>query len=226
MTGHPIPPAIAKIAPDGNLTARQRRRILIEMSLRKQKPGTGSGREFLRERTAMNPWPDLRGILQGIPWVIIGGVATRAYMPERATQDMDILVRDADGQAVVSRLQQAGYQVLSQLAVPGLSLRSPEGVELDVLFGKYPWLDEALARPEQDRAGYPIIGLPYLVILKMNVTRGRDLGDLTTMLGGADDAALNRVRDVVARYSPQDEEDLESLIFIGKKELEIPPDSE
>ena len=196
------------------------------MSLRKQKPGTGSGREFLRERTAMNPWPDLRGILQGIPWVIIGGVATRAYMPERATQDMDILVRDADGQAVVSRLQQAGYQVLSQLAVPGLSLRSPEGVELDVLFGKYPWLDEALARPEQDRAGYPIIGLPYLVILKMNVTRGRDLGDLTTMLGGADDAALNRVRDVVARYSPQDEEDLESLIFIGKKELEIPPDSE
>ena len=40
----------------------------------------------------MNPWPDLRQVLTGIPWVVVGGVATRAYMPERATKDLDILV--------------------------------------------------------------------------------------------------------------------------------------
>ena len=85
MTLDKIPPAIAKIAPDGNLSPRQKRRLLIKMSLRKQKPGTGSADVFLRKRTAMNPWPDLRDILQGIPWVVTGGVATRAYMPERMT---------------------------------------------------------------------------------------------------------------------------------------------
>ena len=174
----------------------------------------------------MQPWPDLRSILDGIDWVLIGGVATRAYMPERATRDMDILVRQTDGEIAIERLKRAGYTVISKLAVPGYLLQSPEGVELDVLFGKYRWLDEALAHPEHDAAGYPVIGLPYLVILKMAVTRGRDLGDLTTMLGWASDEALAKVREVIARCSPEDSGDLESLIFIGKKERETPPQAE
>ncbi len=53
----------------------------------------------------MHPWPDLRPILEGIPWVIVGGVATRAYMPERVTQDLDILVRHRDGGEVRARLE-------------------------------------------------------------------------------------------------------------------------
>ena len=95
-----IPPAIAAVAPDGRLTPTQRRRILIEICRRRIRPGTGSGTEFLNRRTAMNPWPDLRPILHGIPWAIVGAVATRAYMPERATKDLDILVRRDDGGAV------------------------------------------------------------------------------------------------------------------------------
>lgn len=47
MTNQPIPPAIANIAPDGKLTPRQVRRLLIDMSLRKQKPGTGSSDDSL-----------------------------------------------------------------------------------------------------------------------------------------------------------------------------------
>jgi hypothetical protein len=43
------------------------------------------------------------------------------------------------------------------------------------------------------------------------------------MLGWASDAELDAVRAAVARYAPEDSEDLESLIFIGKKEQEIPP---
>lgn len=217
-----IPPQIAAIAPDGNLTPRQKRRFLIEMSLRKQRPGTGSSVEFMYRRTAMNPWPDLRAALAGIDWVLIGGVATRTYMPERMTKDMDILVRHTDGPEVVERLKQAGYKVVSRLAVPGFLLLSPEGVQLDVLFGKYRWLDEALAFPEHDPAGYPVIGLPYLIILKMAANRGRDLGDLTTMLGWATDEILNKVREVVARYQPDERDDLESLIFIGQREREMP----
>ena len=172
----------------------------------------------------MNPWPDLRPILKGIEWAIVGGVATRAYMPERMTKDLDIVVQKRDSETVVKRLEQAGYRIISRLAVPGFLLHSPDGIELDVLFGNYPWLKEALADLGQDPAGYPVIKLPYLVLMKMEAQRVRDLGDLGTMLGWASDADLDKVRAVVKQYAPEDLEDLESLIYIGKKEQEIPPD--
>ena len=37
-------------------------------------------------------WPDLTSVLIDIPWAVVGGVATRAYMPERvATTRMALL---------------------------------------------------------------------------------------------------------------------------------------
>jgi hypothetical protein len=225
MSTH-IPPQVAAIAPDGNLTPRQRRRLMLDLSLRRQKPGTGSSVEFMLRRTAMNVWPDFREPLNGIRWIVIGGVATRAYMPERATKDLDILVRAEDGPEVIERLKKIGYKVLSRLAVPGFLLRSPEGLEVDVLFGKYRWLDEALAQPTTDPAGLPVLQLPYLVLMKMAANRGRDVGDLTTMLGWASDADLAEVRRVAAQYTPDEVGDLETLIFIGQRERETPPDAE
>ncbi|HNB51611.1 MAG TPA: nucleotidyl transferase AbiEii/AbiGii toxin family protein [Anaerolineales bacterium] len=219
-----VPPAIAKIAPDGNLTPRQKRQFLIQMALRRVKPGTGSAPEFMRERTAMHNWPDLREILEGIDWVIIGGVATRAYMPERMTKDLDILVRKSDGEAVIERLKKAGYKLVSRLAVEGYLMRSPQDVDVDILFGKYPWLDEALANPEKDTVGYPTIGLPYLIMLKLVANRGRDLSDLYILLGWAEDVQLNQIRKVVSRYMPEEKDDLESLIFIGQHEQKDSPD--
>jgi hypothetical protein len=64
--------------------------------------------------------------------------------------------------------------------------------------------------------------LPYLVLLKMAASRGRDIGDLTTMLGLADAQALADVRAAVARFSPVDSEDLETLIYLGKREMQSP----
>ncbi|MFZ5922471.1 MAG: hypothetical protein ACOYY3_15595 [Chloroflexota bacterium] len=223
MSNLPVPPAIARIAPDGNLTPRQLRRFMIDMVLRRVKPGTGSGHDFMRRRTAMNPWPDLRPILKGIQWAIVGGVATRAYMPERMTKDLDILVHERDSEVVTKRLEQAGYRIVSRLAIPGYLMLSPDGVELDVIFGKYKWLKEALSHPNQDPAGYPVVGLPYLIMMKMSAQRTRDMGDLGTLLGWASDEELDEVRAVVKKYAPEDLEDLEALIYIGKKEQEIPP---
>ncbi len=210
-----VPPAIAKIAPDGNLTPRQKRQFLIQMALRRVQPGTGSAPEFMRERTAMHTWPDLREILEGIDWVVIGGVATRAYMPERMTKDLDILVRKSDGKEVIERLKKAGYKLVSRLAVEGYLMRSPRGVDVDVLFGKYPWLDEALMHPERDPAGYPVITLPYLIVLKLVANRLRDMSDLAIMLGWAEEETLNKIREVVRRYLPNEIDDLESMIFLG-----------
>jgi hypothetical protein len=223
MSALPVPPAIAKIAPDGNLTPRQLRRFMIDMALRRGKPGTGSGHDFMRRRTAMNPWPDLRPVLQGIQWAIVGGVATRTYMPERTTKDLDIVVHNRDGEEAIKKLEQAGYHVVSRLAVPGYLLVAPDGTELDVIFGKYRWLKEALSHTKQDPAGYPVVGLPYLVMMKMSAQRTRDLGDLGTLLGWASEKDLDEVRAVFGKYAPEDMEDLESFIFIGKKEQEIPP---
>lgn len=171
----------------------------------------------------MNPWPDLRPILKGIQWAIVGGVATRAYMPERMTKDLDILVHERDSEVVTKRLEQAGYRIVSRLAIPGYLMLSPDGVELDVIFGKYKWLKEALSHPNQDPAGYPVVGLPYLIMMKMSAQRTRDMGDLGTLLGWASDEELDEVRAVVKKYAPEDLEDLEALIYIGKKEQEIPP---
>jgi hypothetical protein len=196
---------------------------MIDMVLRRGKPGTGSGHDFMRRRTAMNPWPDLRPILKGIQWAIVGGVATRAYMPERTTKDMDIIVHERDGKEVIKKLEQAGYRVASRLAVPGYLMIATDGTELDIIFGKDRWLKEALSNTTQDPAGYPVIGLPYLVMMKMAAQRTRDLGDLGTLLGWASDEALDEVRAVFQKYIPEDLDDLESFIFIGKKEQEMPP---
>jgi hypothetical protein len=222
MSQTDLPPAVAAIASDGNLTPRQKRQLLIRIALKRVQPGTGSSHEFMRRRTAMHDWPDLRNVLQGIGWVIVGGVATRAYMPERVTKDLDILVRQDDERVVLEQFQDLGYKVISKLAVPGYLLLSPEGVEVDLLLGKQPWLDEALTNPEHDPAGYPVLGFPFLILMKMNTGRGRDFGDVTTMLGWANDEQLQAARAVVARYSPQDSEDLESLIFLGQQEQQEP----
>ncbi|HUG34020.1 MAG TPA: hypothetical protein VMJ90_04575, partial [Anaerolineales bacterium] len=217
-----IPPAIARIAPDGNLTPRQIRRIMIDMVMRKGKPGTGSSAEFMRRRTAENPWPDLREILKSVEWAIVGVVATRAYMPERMTQAMDILVYESTGEMVIKLLEQAGYRVSSGLTTSGCLMLAPDETIVNVIFGHEVWLKKALSDPGKDPAGYPVIRLPYLVMMKMNAQRTRDMGDLGTMLGWASDADLDAVRAVVKQYAPEDLEDLESLIFIGKREQENP----
>jgi len=174
----------------------------------------------------MHPWPDLRPVLQGIPWAVVGAVATRTYMPERATKDLDILVHHRHGDEVIKRLEAAGYRTLSSLTIPGWVLHSPEGVEVDVVLGDYPWLDEALADPRQDPAGYPVLDLPYLVLMKMAASRTQDLGDLSRMLGLASEKDLTRVRAMVARYAPDETDDLESLIYLGQLEVRPPPQTQ
>ena len=171
----------------------------------------------------MLPWPDLRPVLQGIPWAVVGAVATRAYMPERATRDLDIVVRLGDRDAAQERLVKAGYQVAGRLAIPGFLIRSPEGTEIDIILGDYPWLDEALAHLRQDPAGYPILDLPYLVLMKLAASRVQDTADLSRMLGLASDDQLAQVRAVAARFAPDELEDLESLVYLGRIEMQENP---
>jgi hypothetical protein len=194
------------------------RRLLIDLALARGRPGMGSGEAFMRGRTAIQHFPDLRGILAGIDWVVVEATATRAYMPERYTQDLDILIRAADEEWVAERLIAAGYERAAELGISGAAFTGSNDLEVGVLFGEAAWLEEGLARPNRDAAGLPVLDLPYLVLMKLAAGRVRDIGDVATMLGWADDEALTRVRDAVDRYSPADRADLESLIYLGRRE--------
>jgi hypothetical protein len=197
------------------------RHALIEIARRRQRPGSGSSPAFLLERTASMEWPDLTVPLGAIPWAVAGAVATRRYMPERRTQDLDIVVTVTDVAAVRERLNTAGYTFLGDLRIGGSSWRALDGTEVDVLECGAPWCATALAQANanRDAQGLPVLPLPYLVLMKMQAGRARDIGDLAQMLGQADPLALEEVRAIVGRFAPADLDDLESLIVLGQLEM-------
>lgn len=203
-------------------TRREIRKTLIRLADKHQRPGSGSSAEFLRRRTAMAVWPDLTSVLGDIPWAAVGAVAARHYMPERLTRDLDAAVAAKDAQETRRRLIEAGFRHHGELSIPGASWVSPEGAEVDVLELDDPWAVEALlqAQANRDLQGLPVLPLQYLVLLKFRAGRTVDIGDVTRILGLADEMQLAAVRALFAREAPDDLEDLESLIRLGKLEME------
>ncbi len=197
-----------------------RRRLLLDIARRRAQPGTGSARVFLESRTAVARWPDLTPTLTGIPWAVVGAVATRAYMPERATQDLDILVAAADHDNVTVRLERAGFLPVQQLTIGGMTWRSPEGMLVDVIESHAPWVADALRSLTQDPQGLPILDLPYLVLMKVEAGRAQDLADAARMLGAASEACCQATREIIRRWLPEALEDLESLIILGRLEMQ------
>ena len=200
------------------------RRTIIDRALRRQRPGSGSSKRFLMKRTTKVIWPDFDPVLHPILWAVIGGVATRLYMPERATDDFDVAVNAADGPEVRRRLSAAGYQYMGELGVGvrGSMWEDKNGLDVDVIEGEEEWWPTALAQAQtnHDGQGLPVLPLPYLVLVKLKANRGQDIIDASRMLGCAEEQDLNQVRTLIARYSPEDVEDIDSLIYMGKLEVD------
>ncbi len=201
------------------MTGASRRRLLLEMAMRRARPGTGSAEVFLRGRTAMATWPDLTDLLAGLPWAVVGAVATRAYMPERATQDLDVLVAAEHAAEVRARLRAGSYSQVQELSIGGMTWRSPSGALVDVIESRLEWVAEALRSRSYDPQGLPILALPYLVLMKVQAGRAQDLADAARMLGLAPDALRQATREVFRRWLPDALEDLESLITLGQLEI-------
>ncbi len=165
-------------------------------------------------------WPDVGEALGALPWAVVGAVATRLYMPERGTADLDVLVATADFAAAEARLAAAGWSRGGDLAVGGSTWRAPDGTPVDLLHTSAPWCPQALAEAEHnlDDQGLRIIPLPYLVLLKLGASRTVDIADVTRMLGGADEAGLQPVRALVAAHAPGDLDDLNALVELGRLE--------
>ncbi|MGH7209253.1 MAG: hypothetical protein ACREIL_07705 [Nitrospiraceae bacterium] len=148
----------------------------------------------------------------------MGAVATRTYMPERATQDLDILVVARDVSKVRIRLKRAGFTKVQDLAIGGTTWRSPTGSLVDVIESREPWVHEALQDLRRDPQGLPVLSRPYLVLMKVQSGRAQDLADAARMLGFASEEERKMTRGLFTRYLPDALEDLESLITLGKLE--------
>ncbi|GIK42705.1 MAG: hypothetical protein BroJett011_65380 [Chloroflexota bacterium] len=168
---------------------------------------------------AVQKWPDLSPILKDIPWAVIGGVATRAYMPERATQDLGILIASSDSKKARRRLLSAGFVYQQDLAIGGGAWQTPEAQSLDVVETDASWFSEALKQLQTDPQGLPVLSLPYLVLLKFQASRLQDLADISRMLGLASEEDRQTTRQIFVKWQPDELEDLESLITLGDLEL-------
>jgi len=197
----------------------QRRKIYLEIALRRCRPGSGSSREFLKKRTWNHPVSNIKAIIQKNLFVVVGGIATRLYMPERMTDDIDILVLTEDAPNLYGELEQAGSRRVGELSIGRCTWELPDGTYLDVIESSDAWVTEAIRNCNIAPDGLPIIGLPYLVLMKIQASRGIEMGDLTRMLGGCDESALQLVRRTVQVFLPDAVEDLESLIILGKLEM-------
>jgi hypothetical protein len=197
------------------------RRFLISLAKKRQCPGSGSRWEFLLTRTANMNWLDLSPILGPIPFAVVGAVATRHYMPERMTQDLDIAVMGSDSDAVRAKLTEAGFSYIGELSIGGSSWMGPNSIVLDVLEQREDWWRDGISEAQNNRdlQELPIMPMPHLVLMKFCAGRLQDLADISRMLGLADDLSLEAVRDLFKTRAPEGLDDLESLVALGKLEL-------
>jgi hypothetical protein len=207
-------------------TAAARRRFYIEAGLRKRPLGSGSNMETLMQSEREKLFIVMESLFGNIPAAVVGGVATRAYSPERKTQDVDVLVDHPRYDEALTRLRNMGWRNDGDLFFPNGLLGlygtawKKDDHKLDVLATDQAWAGEALAEEVYDQTGLRVIPLPYLVLMKIDSARGIDQGDLTRMLGLLDESALERVVAVVERHygDPHGAEDVRQYAKLGAME--------
>ncbi len=165
-------------------------------------------------------WPDMRPVFKGLAWAIAGAVATRRYMAERSTQDLDVVVRAPDLAAAEERLAAAGFARSGSLSIGGSRWLSPEGIPIRLIPLDHPWAEDALseAAAHPDDEGSPSLTLPYLVLMKLHAGRLVDAADIGRMLGVAADDDVERVRQAVRRFDPESADDIDSMLQLGRLE--------
>jgi hypothetical protein len=200
--------------------------LFLRLALRRAARGTGSPRSLFERRTAIQPIPDLHRILSPVAWVLVGGLALRAYIAERMTLDIDILIHERDAEAARRAFLGAGYHVTEQLSIGGFSVQGadPDEPPIDVLTRADPWLDAALAHPAADPAGYPVLGRPYLILLKLQAGRTQDLADVQRLLAHVPRSERDSMRRLVLRFQPDLVEDYDLLYLLADLEFSPPPE--
>ncbi|GAB4118526.1 MAG: hypothetical protein Fur005_20240 [Roseiflexaceae bacterium] len=158
-----------------------------------------------------------------MPWVLVGGIAIRAYAPERMTIDIDILIAANDSRSAQQAFINAGYTLTATLSIGGFTMELPANPPIDVLTSTAPWVTQALTNPTYDAAGYPVIPRSYLVLMKLESGRSIDMGDLSRLIGSANQTERQDMRAIVGRYRPEFVEDYDALVALADLEFGEPP---
>lgn len=195
-------------------------REIIQMAKRRVQEGSGSYHPSSANASWLQSTPDLKTIFSHIPFVIIGGLATRLYMPERMTFDIDILIHVEDAETTGNRLRAHGATRSGSLSIGGETWVLRGGRQIDLIYSDAPWLSDALSQPKIGPDGQPYIDLPWLILLKLTASRTQDLADCSRMLGEASEDVLEQVLDAVQAHQPADLDDVRSLIKLGQLEVE------
>jgi hypothetical protein len=191
----------------------------LALALRRAARGSGSSSAFLSRRTATRLLPDLRQILGPLPWVLVGGVALRAYMPERATHDIDILLHQRDSARACAALAGSGYTITTHNTAVRISAEQAGALPIDIHLEWQEWLDPALAAPSSDAAGYPVLGRPYLMLLKLQAGSLQDLTDVQRMLRDTPLPERVTTRALVANLDPALGKEFDALIALAEYEF-------
>lgn len=164
-------------------------------------------------------WPNLDPVLAPLHWAVWGGVALRLYLPNHVASDLDIAVAAADSAAVQQKMIVAGYIYAGQSDWGEAQWRDQSGTVIDITLGAEEWWPLALAEAQSNRdaQGWPILPLPYQILLKLDDSRPKIAAQMPRLLAIADSPTLAEVRRLVARYRPQKvavvEEMMEGIII-------------
>jgi hypothetical protein len=189
--------------------------ILIDIARRRQRPGSGS----ILAITPSKPAEMFHEIFS-VPYALIGGQATKFYMPERTTLDWDVLVDANDLEQARSDVENGGAVAMRPLTIDGFTCRLNNAVTLDVIAESGAWVVEALtaARCAASGSQDPVLALRWLVLLKLNAGRVQDLADVSRMMGCASDQDIEATQAVISQWLADASEDLDALIQLGKLE--------
>ncbi len=178
--------------------------------------GSGSNISNLLNENKFNTL-EIEKIIRKTKFVIVGGVATQYYMPQRYTIDTDVLVLTEDKTKIYEELEKANCLKINDLSIGGSTWKTPQGETIDIIESNEKWVYKALKEPNI-RDNRPIIALPYLVLMKLKSGRMQDIADITRMTANADENELSNIKIVIQKYFPSAFEDLESMIELGKLE--------
>lgn len=194
------------------------RKQIIELVKRRVKPGIGSLHQKWREKQMtkhlLQNWQILSKELDSIHYAVAGGLAVGVYSPERATQDIDLVI--VSMQSIEERFKKLGYKCLGKLSIGGMSWEMPDGREIDVIdISDQPWADIALNEAQTASFfEFPVLPVQYLILMKLAASRMQDIADIGRIVKHADELTRLQIRAAVKKFRPQDLEDLEQIILI------------